>query len=169
MGCDIHSRVQILDGEAWKTVEYPLFPAYCTQDQLFSGVNGHWWSPTVEPFSWRSYGMFAFLANVRNYSHVPPLSEPRGFPEDMAGVDPEDTPLGEHSFTWLSVSELLAFDYDQSFENRRGVGASDLGQGNGSVITFREFLGPHFFRDLAIIQSLCKDPSTVRVVFGFDN
>ena len=117
--------------------------------------------------------MFAFLANVRNYSFVPSISEPRGLPEDINYDTEEDYTLGEHSFSWLSLKELLAFDYDQTFEDRRcmrdGNGAADSGPGNGEQTTFRKFLGPLFFRDLAIMQCLGREPEHVRIVFGFDN
>ena len=45
-------------------------------------VNGVWQPCNTVPFDWRSYGMYGFLAGVRNYSAVQPISEPRGFPED---------------------------------------------------------------------------------------
>ena len=166
MGCDIHSRVQkFIDGK-WKTVEVPLFPSDMLD--LFT-PKSRWNEPSVEPFSWRSYGMFAFLADVRNYSYVPPISSPRGLPDDVTNEEDE---YGDHSFSWLSLKELLDFDYSQTFENRRtfrdGSGAADAGPGNGVVMTFREFLGLLFFRDLAIMTCLGK-PEEIRVVFGFDN
>ena len=171
MGCDIHSRVQVLQLGEWKTVNYPLFPNYGVD--LFKEEVSRWERPSAEPFGWRAYGLFGFLANVRNYSHVPPFSEPRGLPSDIDGIDPDDPPFGEHSFSWLSLSELLAFNYDQTFEDRRctrdGSGAADAGEGNGEITTFRKFLGRDFFRDLAIMQSLTDDPTTVRIVFGFDS
>ena len=90
----------------------------------------------------------------------------------MKGCDPDDLPFGEHSFSWLGLDELLAFDYGQTFEDRRcmkdGNGAADAGSGNGVTVTFLEFLGLAFFRDLAIMRCL-GDPSQIRVVFGFDN
>jgi hypothetical protein len=170
MGCDIYSRVQVKKDGEWKTVIFPIFPS--VRYDLFKPASS-WEEATAEPFNWRSYGMFGFLANVRNYSHVPPLSEPRGFPEDMDGADPDDLPYGDHSFSWLSLPELLAFNYDQTFEDRRctcdGSGAADAGEGNGEITTYRKFLGHDYFRDLAIMQLLGEDPANVRVVFGFDS
>ena len=169
MGCDIHSRVQVFKDGEWKTVEARLFPD--VSPDLFD-AESRWSRSSPEPFTWRCYGMFAFLADVRNYSFVPPLSKARGFSEDMKGCDSDDFLFGEHSFSWLGLDELLAFNYDQTFEDRRwmkdGNGAADAGAGNGVMVTFRDFLGPHFFRDLAIMRCL-GEPSQVRVVFGFDN
>jgi hypothetical protein len=34
----------------------------------------------IDFLSNRVYGMFGFLANVRNYSAVPPITQPRGLP-----------------------------------------------------------------------------------------
>lgn len=172
MGCDIHSRVQIQQKDGtWKTVVARIFPT--SYALLFDeGVELN--EPTSEPFDWRSYGMFAFLADVRNYSHVPPISQPRGLPKDLGVTDPNQLEdyFGDHSFSWLSLDELLAFNYDQTFENRRtmrdGNGAADAGSGNGIKTTFREFLGPLFFRDLDIIRQVAREEKA-RIVFGFDN
>jgi hypothetical protein len=171
MGCDIHSRVQVLEEGQWKTVKACVFPP--DAPDLFQ-LDSYWNRASVEPFSWRSYGMFGFLANVRNYSHIPAISEPRGLPEDIASShNDDDYEFGDHSFSWLSLKELLEFDYDQAFEDRRcmrdGNGAADAGAGNGLKTTFREFLGPLFFRDLAILRCIRSNPEHVRVVFGFDN
>lgn len=173
MGCDIHSRAQVKTPDGWKTVTAPIFPS--DNPELFKDGSEYWNKPTVEPFSWRSYGMFAFLANVRNYSYVLSISEPRGLPEDMPSYDPYDSSFeyGDHSFSWLSLKELLDFDYDAEFKDRRcmsdGSGAADAGPGNGVKTTFRKFLGPLFFRDLAIISALQFPVESIRVVFGFDN
>lgn len=80
----------------------------------------------------RNYSLFAALADVRNgrgFAGVPifvpitPISEPRGWPEDFdlkrassLLFDGEDDHwLGDHSFSWLSVSEVVNWDgWDQS-------------------------------------------------------
>src|SRR5687768_8802356 len=106
MGCDIHIVAQRRN-EAGEWVE----------------VHGDFLEGP-DPFDWRSYGMFAFLAGVRNYSDITPISEPRGLPGDFNLGEYEDGGdgfrwLGDHSFSWLSVDELLAVDYDQTIEDRR--------------------------------------------------
>lgn len=156
MGCDIHSVVQVFDGEQWNTVQDRLFE----MQQMWMGQ-----THTSEPFYVRHYGLFGFLADVRNYSHVPCIAQPRGlpvdWPKDKYG-DPLDFGDGNHSFSWLSLSELLAYDYDQKFE-------ADSGPGNGEIVVLRDFLGTIFFRDIEIMRTLSPDPANVRVVFGFDN
>lgn len=153
MGCDIHLNYQRKTEMGWEDVSFPAVEIdnYDT-----------WW-----PLGYRSYGLFGFLVGVRNYSHVPPLSNLRGLPDDFAHDD--ETDIGDHSFSWLSLEELTFFDYDQSFEDRRtmrdGNGAADAGAGNGEQTTFREFLGPGYFTDL---QRMI-DAGVDRIVFGFDS
>lgn len=153
MGCDIHSYAE-------------------------KRINGKWESVGFSPFNWRQYGMYGFLANVRNYSAVPPLAEQRGLPADISSEVREeaDTWSGDaHSHSWLSTAELTAFDYDAKVEDRRvtrqvGPNAWDGGQtcapGEGETETWREFLGPEFFRDLDRLREYGLD---TRVVFWFDN
>jgi hypothetical protein len=124
--------------------------------------------------------MFGFLADVRNYSHVPPIANQRGYPKDIddATLIEIDDNFDHHSRSWLGLDELLAFDYDQTFEDRRCTkevragyfdGAADSGPGKGEVTTFRKFLGTDFFRDLDIMKNLHPDPKCIRIVFSFDN
>lgn len=62
----------------------------------------------------RNYFLFAWLAGVRNGTgfagtptHTPivPISEPRGLPPDIAD---RDIDLGDHSFSWLTSTEILS-------------------------------------------------------------
>lgn len=147
MGCDIHPQAERKRDGKWEIID------------------------DIAPFDWRSYRLFGFLADVRNYSAVPPISKPRGLPEDEPTLDNFD---GLHSCSWLSVKELLEFDYDQTIEDRRvtreiSPGFTDHGCtgeiGEGRMTTYREFLGEAFFDDLRKLQELKAD----RIVFGFDN
>lgn len=139
MGCDIHSVAIDAEGRA---------------------IKGGVWADDEddcpgEPFGWRNYGVFGFLANVRNYSSVPPISEPRGRPDDLK-YDDDSEYLGDHSFSWLSIEELVSFDYSQEIiDHRHGA----------ELTTYRKFLGEDFFADLLELQSIGAD----RVVFGFDS
>ena len=156
MGCDIHSRAQ-------------------------KRVNGKWKDLPFAPFDWRSYGMYGFLADVRNYSAVPPISKARGLPADIIRPEPnfygehdDQLDLGDHSFSWLSVDELTAFDYDKTFEDRRVTrqtasnvwdGGITAELGGGTLTTYRAFLGERFFHDLDHLKELGAE----RIVFGFDS
>lgn len=153
MGCDIHS-----------------FAERKTE-------NGYELIKGVRPFDWGAYGMYGFLAGVRNYSEVTPISQPRGFPDDAAWETREkrDEWHGDgHTHSWLSVEELSAFNYDAEMEDRRVTrqlapnyfhGGCTCDPGEGKTMTYREFLGTEFFRDLEEL----RDAGADRIVFWFDN
>ena len=159
MGCDIHIWAERKTSYGHKAV---------TDTKFTDGP---------APFDWRSYGMFGFLAGVRNYSDVPPISEPRGFPDDMSpeAVDELDAwDTDAHTPSWLTVEELAAFDYDQPVEDRRITvqvapnawnGAGTAEPGGGKMTTWREFLGKAFMDDLEKLKASGAD----RIVFWFDN
>lgn len=136
--------------------------------------DGTWEIVDSGAFDWRSYGMYGFFADIRNYSAVPPLSAVRGLPKDAsADLRTESADGDGFGHSWLSIDELTAFDYDQTFEDRRttvqtGPNSWDGGRtaepGGGELKTYRAFLGDGFFREL---QRL-KDLGAERVVFWFD-
>jgi len=157
MGCDIHSYVEVRRDGSWRRAV-----------------------DATEPFDWQDYGLFGFLADVRNHSHSPVIAEPRGLPDDadLLPFEREEALWCDyHSHSWLTLAELLAYDYDQVFWDRRvtkqrpnGVwdGAALADEGEGAHPTLREFLGEHYFRRLDDLSKL-GDPQDVRVVFWFDN
>lgn len=159
MGCDIHIYTERKSADGYERVNDAKF------------IEG------PDPFDWRAYGMFGFLAGVRNYSEVTPIAEPRGVPVDMsaeAAGEYEVLAGYAHSASWLAVSELVAFDYDRLMEDRRvtvrrpsGVidGGATAEPGGGQEMTYREFLGPDFFEDLKTLSEIGAD----RVVFWFDS
>jgi hypothetical protein len=152
MGCDIHCYAEKRTKDGWEMISGPC------------------------PFDWRNYGMYGFLADVRNYSAVPPIAEQRGFPDDASEevkAHKEDWGCDAHSSSWLTVNELLTFNYDAPMEDRRvtrqvGPNAWDGGctceRGEGQQTTFREFLGKTFFEDLEKL----KASGAERIVFWFD-
>lgn len=154
MGCDIHAHAEKREDGKW--VRMTILP---------------------EAFDNRSYGVFGFIADVRNYSAVPPIAAPRGFPDDASGHVREDYKGwggDAHTPSWLTLDELLSFDYSKPMENRRYTqqvapnafnGGATAEPGAGKMTTFREFLGPWFEQGL---QEL-KDAGAERVVFWFDN
>jgi hypothetical protein len=169
MGCDIHAYTEWQGGDGkWHKVgdAFPLDDF----DKEWSGKDFG-----DSPFNWRSYGLFGFLAGVRNYSRAPVIAEPRGLPTDMSveirAIWDEDWDLDGHTPSWLSRAELLAFDYDQTFEDRRvtrgnnGAALADVGEGEQT--TFREFLGAGYFRDLEVLRQV--EAPEVRIVFWFDS
>jgi hypothetical protein len=185
MGVDIHSFAEVRTGGKWIKVEEDIFPEY--------GRN------TSEPFGWRSYRIFGFLADVKNYSESPVICEPKGLPDDseylnspspyaydynpMSGkpipVHERETVKSDihdsYGFSYLTLKELLDYDYDQQMEDRRCTieveprvfhGGETCEPGQGKMMTVMEFLGNSFFEHITILQTL-GEPEDVRVVFWF--
>jgi hypothetical protein len=161
MGCDIHPYVEIrmADG-TWVAMDAP------------------------ERLDDRTYGRFAFLTGgaVRNYSGVPKvLPEPRGYPEDGSDVtkarikglvdDYYGGDYGNHSASYLTLTELLAVDYNQKFVDMR---PGYLGQKDfvpGEPITLLEFLGEGWADILKelVDMTMPGSPDGLRIVFDFDS
>lgn len=153
MGCDIHTFVERKVGDAYEYID------------------------GIEPFDWRDYGMYGFLAGVRNYSDITPIAEQRGVPSDASKevkAQVFNWSSDGHSHSWLSLKELDEFDYDQPMEDRRVTrqlahnlwsGAQTSEAGGGEMTTYRDFLGEGFFDDLAKLHRLGAE----RVIFFFDN
>ena len=174
MGCDIHSFAEVKDGDFWYTVN----------DEIFGEKD------TSEPFGWRQYGVFAFLAGVRNYSDLPEFDwHYRGFPENSDYLQSDsgwnnqtireeiENDYDYHSTSFIYLNELLNFNYDQKFENRRITvktgpnsydGAGLARKGEGEMTTYRDFLGNSFFEDIEVLKTL-GTPENVRVFYYFDN
>lgn len=187
MGCDIHSFAEVKTEGKWKRIEDKIFP--------------DWNDFTTEPFGCRSYSLFGFLAGVRNYSESEVIIEPRGLPLDSEYLNsPTDYPeirsywteepvkvetnlddissdMNYHTHSHIYLNELLAFDYNKYFEDKRITvqtgpnsfnGAGKAKEGEGNIITYKEHLGESYFKDLEILKSL-GNPEDVRIVFYFDN
>lgn len=147
MGCDIHVWVQIKTTDKWS-----LFP--------------------VAVFSSRSYRVFGWLADVRNYAAIQPLDTPRGWPTNLEDLE-ERANTDLHSHTWFPLKELLYVDYSQLVENRRvmkdGNGGHTCSEGDGEITTLRQFLGAQYFADLEGLKGLHFNPFNVRILIAFDN
>lgn len=168
MGCDIHSVAEYYDTSAkkWRGRSLYFKDPYAENTWRIRG-----------PFEYRSYGVFGFLANVRNYSGIPPLSEPRGLPLDISGTADDLVTywsLDGHSHSWFTVEELTQFNYDAIVEDLRVTrelapgffsGGCTTKRGEGVTMTWREFLGSLFFEDLEELQR----EGIQRIVFWFDN
>lgn len=185
MGCDIHSFAERKRNGKWEKVEEGFIEISNEKEK------GN------EPFDWRSYSIFAFLAGVRNYDCCEPISEPKGLPYDseylneiydedafygVATTNKQDIEEGYHSCSYLTLKELLDFDYEKTFWNRRisrttyradgsvsgSNGACLAEEGEGEIVTYRENLGNNFFKELEELKTL-GEPENVRIVFYFDS
>ena len=181
MGCDIHPYAEVRIGGQWKAARIKL--------------------PND-----RNYWAFGKLANVRNGSGfagadmgdaVRPIDQPRGLPIDTAIADtgevieyddPAYVWLGDHSHSWVLLSELLAIDLDAMVTQRGMVSAEQASEfrktGNPPdsycgwtnredyvKIQWQEPLRESAWLLPKIIAALVPlgKPEDVRLVFGFDS
>jgi hypothetical protein len=152
MGCDIHSYAEKQNGRRWVGLKIAAFES-------------------------RDYGLFGWLADVRNYSGLAPLAAGRGLPADASATTAKhyrDWNRDAHNASWVSVSDLAGVDYEQIIEDRRCIkqlgpnmwtGGGTCEPGEGKKETLREFLGPEYFTVLKRLQ----DAGAERVLFWFDN
>jgi len=93
-------------------------------------ANGNWVCLGEVHLS-KNYHLFAALCGVRNGvwgMHVTPISPPRDLPRD---VTPEVAKEADemrgycHSHSWLSVEELLRFDWDQEVPYKTRINVAD--------------------------------------------
>lgn len=118
---------------------------YCTAEKR---IRGKWHVVDYSCFDWRSYRIYSFLADVRNRDEIPCIVQPRGFPKDMK----TDKDYEKSSRSWLLISEMVEYDYDQ-----------DILLKSGQKITVREYLGSDYFDELSRLKQLGCD----RIVFYF--
>src|SRR5690349_5475179 len=111
MGTDIHAAIEYRNGDGWHALKRPneRFGKYDDEPQLTARLDIA-----------RDYDLFAILANVRNGvafagcltgSGFEPICERRGLPEDISQEAREEACTGEHSETWVLLSEILSFDW----------------------------------------------------------
>lgn len=135
MGCDIHVFAEKKDDKGnWKSI------------------------PRFSVFQDRNYTVFSFLAGVRKYDEIQAISPPRGIPKDVSSTAQNSFKrlgMDAHTPSWLSLEELMAFNYD-----KKVYAKNDPRQG-----TYRDFLEHYFFSDLEKM----KEKGVERIVFWFDN
>lgn len=121
MGCDIHFFVERKVDGGWVSCDK------WERDDGYVSVKYE-----DEFYGDRNYSLFAILANVRNgfgFAGTPtgtgfvPISQPRGIPEDVCPEIREvyeDYGRHDHSHSWLTVRELLEYDWTQE-TTREGI------------------------------------------------
>lgn len=138
MGCDIHLAVERRTPNGWERVLPPpeVYDPWLKEQAEKETGDTRYYRERVK-YVWfddRNYNLFAVLANVRNYFGFVPISEPRGLPNDLSPAlrklsgdevdaldaevigdedaeDAHDISLGDHSFSWLTISELLSYNW----------------------------------------------------------
>lgn len=92
--------------------------------------NGHWGTVGGRRYRTRHYDVFGMLADVRNGSgfagvdtgngFTPIATPPRGFPDGFTTDedDHEGVWMGDHSFSWVTLRELLDYTWEKTTEHR---------------------------------------------------
>jgi len=136
MGTDIHSVVQRKVNGIWQLEKVP--PELQSEYRNGTGNAYDQWMYNYRAYDERHYDVFAVLADVRNGTGfagvltgypVPPISEPRGLPDDFECKCPRYTDdeypddeddssseysqwaMGEHSFSWVTLRELMEYPW----------------------------------------------------------
>lgn len=149
MGCDIHMFIerrdesgkwQFVDNRVEKVASCPV----CDGTGKLPN-DGSWRWPGEEcfrckgagycrdPYHSRNYDLFGMLADVRNGTwgtRFVPICQPKGLPDDISQflrgeMDDDYLWLGDHSFSWLTVAELLAYDWTRVNRKRGCVHLSE--------------------------------------------
>lgn len=152
MGCDIHMTVEVRRNGKWERAECPPRPCsmcygtakahdgrpcYWCHSRAMRKVGRETPGVDVTAYHDRNYTVFAVLADVRNDGEVEPICEPRGLPTDMClaaprinedGDDEESYEFGDHSFSWLTVAEVLAYPWDQDQRDEGWVDAEQFAE-----------------------------------------
>ncbi|CAM4225477.1 hypothetical protein DEMA109039_11990 [Deinococcus marmoris] len=127
-------------------------------------------------FMGRDYELFAILAGVRNHLRVQPISPPRGIPRDAGEAVRAAWATAQkypevHTPSWLSLQELLDFDWNQSLIHRVSGDEEALRPHSEQFLTYRDAVSDNNFvnRGLAQLQTLVENPADLRMVFWFDS
>lgn len=91
MGCDIHLHIEI----------------------KIAGIEG--WQHFSHPHVHQNYLLFSYMANVRNYDNVTPISSPKGLPPDISEVTKycytvDKLHYHPHSESYLDSDEIAKLD-----------------------------------------------------------
>lgn len=133
MGTDIHLYVEKKSANGrWEEVAPPYTTDYGTKTwYLYNGTDDERNMP--DPTE-RRYNLFALLADVRNgygfagvptHEAVSPLFPYRGIPSDTSYEETDEYWLGDHSFTWATLNELLSVNWEYSFQQTGVVNAGE--------------------------------------------
>lgn len=135
MGCDIHVAVEVRGDEGdWHLLEAPPDPNWYNERRWYHGRNYDLFAVLAGVRNRHPGERNPFISpGDRGWKETDggeaytPIDEPRGLPDDMsselrtASGDDDGEPsywLGDHSWSYLSLSELLAHNWDQQITTR---------------------------------------------------
>lgn len=138
MGCDIHLYAEKRVDGAWQSADAWEPNEYYDPEDPDSEEK-----PLAIPYrkrfyDSRNYDLFAMLANVRNGYRFAgcdtgdgfvPICEPKGLPDDVSPqvkADSDRWGSDGHSHSWLTVAELMAYDWTQTTKHRGWLNAVEF-------------------------------------------
>ncbi|MGN4944622.1 hypothetical protein [Bacillus cereus group sp. MYBK104-1] len=207
MGCDIHVYAEVrhfshndqerkngvwVNVDKWtRSVDNVIYPEDYSKKWEVDYVD--------RMYKGRNYALFAILADVRNYWDINPISKAKGLPEN---ISPEVKDLSDywggdgHSHSYLTLNELLSFNWEKETEASDFVSPSRLDEKINSLgdkyishkpnslgfsitykTTFKE-LCAEFIETIEKLEKFVRQSDTptwciteddIRLVFWFDN
>lgn len=134
MGCDIHTIVEVRRGKKWELHNGVWLCYACDGDGPWRPIRGQREcyacnnvGRSKTPWRERNYDVFGMLAGVRT-DDWKVISNERDFPSDMSfvpDVDATDDDAwwpGDHSYGWVTLAELHAYDWWQTVTKSGVVG-----------------------------------------------
>jgi hypothetical protein len=178
MGCDIHTFVERRVAGKW----------ICVTKQVKDADGDTYWD---DPYEERRYTTFAVLAGVRNGDGYEPIDQPRGLPRDLSDEGRARTADddGYHGHSWLSLQDLLDFDWTKVHATEGSIKMADFGGrvADGSIDKTLCYLRPdsgavfypkiesyaeaceYFLNSMIPYMAALGAPEDVRLVFYFDS
>lgn len=132
MGCDIHTFIEIKQNRVWELFDWRKKYEDGTYEdgEVKYNYDGYFDDPF---YIHRNYNLFAVLANVRNgrgFAGIPtgsgfkPIDYPRGLPDDVTTeveIASDRYGVDGHSHSYLTIKELLDYDWDGQVTTQYGV------------------------------------------------
>lgn len=146
MGCDIHIYIEQKgnDGD-WYNRDY-FVP---------TPVTSKWTKYERVPIiSYRSYALFAILANIRNYDNIPYIDKPRGLPKNLSKYVWDEWEKWEpegHAASYFTLLELV--------EAQEALNYKDCEKALWPVAV-------HRFNEL--VDELKKRAAALRIIYDFE-
>ena len=169
MGCDIHMYVEYKKDDHWSDKKGWLCGDYF---HSIDPTDSRYKPEHVGLLEYRSYSLFAVLADVRNGRGYPYISLPKGLPGDVTKYVEEeydDWGFDAHSCSYLTMREIVEFHEKEEPKNEFGGYILEplierLRQRADELYILYDFEMKRPFAD-----EVLKKMENIRIVFWFDN
>lgn len=120
MGTDISMYAEVRRNRQWMKVGDKFKNSRYNKDRPMNDWNKPY---TDHPYDSRNYDLFAILADVRNgrgfagrktSNGFNPISEPKGFPDDITEEVKNELDGYGHSYSYFTLKELKEYDWNQT-------------------------------------------------------